>query len=78
MDLYDTPSACKEILSFIDVLNNWYIRRNKDRFWKSEIDGDKITAYNTLYTIITNFCKIIAPLLPFTSEAIWCELKLCD
>ncbi len=75
MDAYNTPDACKKITAFVDVLNNWYIRRNKDRFWKSQKDNDKQNAYNTLYTVLFNFCKIVAPLLPHLSECIWLELQ---
>jgi isoleucyl-tRNA synthetase len=75
MDAYNTPEACKKITAFVDVLNNWYIRRNKDRFWKSQKDSDKQNAYNTLYTVLFNFCKIVAPLLPHLSECIWLELQ---
>lgn len=71
MDSYNTQIACKLIEEFIDVLNNWYIRRNKDRFWKKEHDSDKTTAYNTLYTVILDFTTTIAPILPFTSEGVF-------
>ena len=71
MAAYNTQTACKLIEDFIDVLNNWYIRRNKERFWRVEKDEDKTTAYNTLYTIILDFTTAIAPILPFTTEAIF-------
>jgi isoleucyl-tRNA synthetase len=71
MDEYTPSIACKESDDFYEILNNWYIRRNKDRFWKSEIDNDKIEAYNTLYTVIITMSKALAPLLPFTTEFIW-------
>ena len=70
MQTYDYQSACKMIEDFLDTLNNWYIRRSKDRFWKPERDEDKLTAYQTLYSVLTNLSRIIAPLLPFTAEAI--------
>ncbi len=74
MDSYNTQTACKLIENFIDVLNNWYIRRNKERFWKAKKDEDKDSAYNTLYTVILDFTTAIAPILPFTSEAIFQRL----
>ena len=75
MDSYNTQTACKLIEDFIDVLNNWYIRRNKERFWKVEKDEDKTSAYNTLYTVILDFTTAIAPILPFTSEAIFQKMN---
>ena len=71
MNAYDTPSACEAVLQFFDALNNWYIRRNKERFWKSEHDGDKQAAYDTLYTVLTTMCRAAAPLLPLTCEEIY-------
>ena len=71
MDTYKPSIACKEVESFFEVLNNWYIRRNKNRFWKEEKDEDKYNAYNTLYTVLITIVKSIAPLLPFTTEYIW-------
>lgn len=71
MDNYAPSVACKETEEFFEVLNNWYIRRNKNRFWKSEHDEDKKEAYNTLYTILVKMCEAVAPLLPFTTEFIW-------
>lgn len=74
-DDYDSVIACAEFNKFFEVLNNWYIRRSRDRFWKKEIDQDKKDAYNILYTIILTICEISAPLLPFTSEKIWKDLN---
>jgi len=76
MQQYDTVQACDEFNKFFEVLNNWYIRRNRQRFWKSEIDEDKQNAYDVLYTILLNMCEASAPLLPFTSEFVWRGLKL--
>lgn len=71
MDAYDTPAACKYVEGFFEVLNNWYIRRNKERFWKAEKDADKQAAYDTLYTVLHIMCRAMAPLLPLTTEEIW-------
>lgn len=67
---YNFPESCKKISDFIDVLNNWYIRRTKERFWREEKDEDKLHAYNTLYTVLFVFAKTIAPILPFTAESL--------
>ncbi len=74
MENYDTPTACNEFTGFFEVLNNWYIRRSRNRFWKSEIDEDKIQAYNTLYTVLLTMCEASAALLPFTAEKVWKDL----
>jgi isoleucyl-tRNA synthetase len=74
MDAYDIPAACGTIAEFMDILTNWYIRRNRRRFWKSESDEDKKQAYNTLYTALVTITKLVAPLLPFTAEAIYRNL----
>ena len=73
MDAYDLPGATHELQGFIDALNNWYIRRSRDRFWsKSTVtdDADKRDAYDTLYTVLVTFCRVAAPLLPMVSEEI--------
>lgn len=74
MDNYDPPSACTGIEQFFEVLNNWYIRRSRQRFWKEEKDADKQAAYNTLYTVLHVMCRAAAPLLPFLTENIWLGL----
>ncbi len=74
LDLYDTVSACEGIEKFLEILNNWYIRRSRERFWRHEKDQDKINAYNTLYTVLLNLLKITASLLPFTAEAIFSNI----
>ena len=71
LDRYDTITACDAVMQFFDALNNWYIRRNKERFWKTELDADKQTAYNMLYTVITTMCEAASPLLPLTLEAVY-------
>ncbi|OFW81346.1 MAG: hypothetical protein A2887_00925 [Alphaproteobacteria bacterium RIFCSPLOWO2_01_FULL_40_26] len=72
---YDTVTACEEFNQFFEALNNWYIRRNRQRFWKSEIDEDKQNAYDVLYTILLTMCEAAAPLLPFTTEFVWRSLS---
>ena len=75
LESYNFPNACKKIEEFIDVLNNWYIRRNKERFWKEAKDEDKLSAYNTFYTVLLEFSKVISPILPFTSESLFENLS---
>jgi len=58
----------------MDNLTNWYIRRSRKRFWKSENDNDKIEAYNTLYEVLVELSKIISPFMPFVSENIYKSL----
>ncbi|MDJ0786039.1 MAG: isoleucine--tRNA ligase [Myxococcota bacterium] len=70
MDAYDIAGACQAFLAFLDALNNWYIRRSRPRFWKSEQDADKQAAYDTLYTALTTACRVAAPLLPLTTDEI--------
>ena len=57
--------------SFLDALNNWYIRRSRERFWSSEASQDKQDAYDTLFTVLTTLCKATAPLLPLLTEAVY-------
>ena len=70
MDAYDIAGACGRVIAFIDALNNWYIRRSRLRFWKSEKDDDKRRAYDTLYTVLVTLCRVASPLLPLLSEEI--------
>ena len=73
---FDTVRACEEFDYFFEVLNNWYIRRNRHRFWKSELDQDKQDAYDVLYTILLIMSETSASLIPFTSEFIWKNLSI--
>lgn len=71
LDAYDTPGATDAITAFLDLLNNWYIRRSRARFWGEEITADKQAAYDTLYTVLNLICLAAAPLLPFVSEMVY-------
>jgi isoleucyl-tRNA synthetase len=71
MDAYDLAGACGEIRSFLDALNNWYIRRSRARFWKGGMGDDKCEAYDTLYTVLTTLCRVAAPFLPLVTEEIY-------
>jgi isoleucyl-tRNA synthetase len=74
MDNYDAPSSCEAISRFVEVLNNWYIRRCRPRFWAKEITADKQAAYNTLYSVLHTVLRVAAPLLPMTTETIFLGL----
>ncbi|MBR4824156.1 MAG: isoleucine--tRNA ligase [Spirochaetaceae bacterium] len=78
MDAYDLSRAIDPIVSFIDQMNNWYIRRSRRRFWKSENDGDKHEAYETLYAALKTFALVAAPVIPFITESIWQNIRLKD
>lgn len=71
LDRYDLAEACAGILSFFQALNNWYIRRSRDRFWKAHKDADKVHAYNTLYVVLVSLTKVTAPFLPLLSEEVF-------
>ena len=75
MDNYNTIDACHEVELFIDALNNWYIRRNKERFWKKEHDNDKQQAYEVLHFVLKTFATATAPILPFLCEEVYQEIK---
>ena len=71
MDQYNIPKALAGVLPFIDDLSNWFVRRSRRRFWKSEDDGDKAEAYWTLYTVLVKFAAVVAPFVPFLAEELW-------
>ncbi len=76
MDAYDLQQAVRPLVQFIDDLTNWYIRRSRRRFWKSEDDADKTRAYETLHTVLLRLCQIAAPFVPFISEEIYRNLRV--
>ena len=75
LDQYDLQKAIEPIVAFIDSLNNWYIRRSRRRFWKSENDGDKHQAYQTLYSVLMTLTAVAAPIIPFMTEEIYRNLR---
>jgi isoleucyl-tRNA synthetase len=75
MDAYDLQQAVRPLVQFIDDLTNWYIRRSRRRFWKSEDDDDKTRAYETLHAVLLRLCQIAAPFVPFISEEIYRNLR---
>ena len=74
MDGYDIPNAMKPILPFLDDASNWYVRRSRRRFWKSEDDGDKQAAYRTLHYVLVRLAHIMAPFTPFLAEELYQKL----
>jgi isoleucyl-tRNA synthetase len=74
MDHYDLPNALKPILPFVDDASNWYVRRSRKRFWKSDNDGDKNQAYRTLHYILVQLSLILAPFTPFLAEELYHKL----
>ena len=78
LDSYDLSAAIDPIVKFIDELNNWYIRRSRRRFWKSENDTDKTEAYEALYIALKTLAKVSAPFVPFITEEMYLNLKTSE
>jgi isoleucyl-tRNA synthetase len=74
MDSYNLTSATRRIEEFVDNLSNWYVRRNRRRFWKSESDADKLAAYTTLHQCLVTLSQLLAPFVPFVAEEIYGNL----
>jgi isoleucyl-tRNA synthetase len=74
LDAYDAYNASQCIEAFVDELSTWYLRRSRRRFWKSEADEDKRTAYTTLYTCLTTLIQLLAPFTPFIAEELYQNL----
>ena len=74
MDAYNIPDALSPILPFLDDASNWYVRRSRRRFWKSEDDGDKNDAYRTLHYLLVRLSYILAPFTPFLAEELYHNL----
>jgi isoleucyl-tRNA synthetase len=74
MDVYDLQKTCDAIMVFLDGLNNWYIRRNRRRFWRKEVDADKCSAYETLHEVLVTLCQLLAPICPFITEHLYQNL----
>ena len=71
MENWRVEYASQAIERYVDSLSNWYVRRSRRRFWKSENDNDKHSAYSTLYYCLTNLSRIMAPFTPFFAEHIY-------
>lgn len=74
MDGYNIPDALNPILPFLDDASNWYVRRSRRRFWKSEDDGDKNDAYRTLHYVLVRLAYVMAPFTPFLAEELYVNL----
>ena len=81
---YDLPRAIEPIIDFVDLLNNWYIRRSRRRFWRSAAEGgaegarDKASGYATLERVLKRLCLVLAPIAPFVTDEIWRNLRRPD
>jgi len=71
---FDAAAATRVIEAFVDDLSNWYVRRSRRRFWKSESDSDKLAAYATLHECLVTLAKLLAPFTPFMAEALYQNL----
>ncbi|SFB15216.1 isoleucine--tRNA ligase [Clostridium frigidicarnis] len=74
LNSYRITQAAESLEDFVDELSNWYVRRNRARFWSEELTDDKIGAYSTLYKVLVDLCKISAPFIPFMTEEIYQNL----
>jgi isoleucyl-tRNA synthetase len=77
LESFNTTGAVRPAEEFIEDLSNWYIRRNRRRFWRSrsEDDRDKLAAYQTLYEVLLTLCKLLAPVIPFLTERLYQNLR---
>ncbi|MEJ2635123.1 MAG: isoleucine--tRNA ligase [Calditrichia bacterium] len=79
MENFDMTRAARIVSDFIiDDVSNWYVRRNRRRFWKGEMNADKLSAYQTLYEVLLTTAKLIAPFTPFVSDELYLNLKTDD
>ena len=74
LDRYEPETASRAVESFVEYLSNWYVRRGRRRFWKSEADEDKLAAHTTLYECLVTVTKLLAPFMPFVTEEMYQNL----
>src|SRR5690606_35022968 len=74
LEAYEPNDAARPIEEFVDELSNWYVRRNRRRFWKSEDDADRAAALATLYECLATTARLLAPFTPFLAEAMYGNL----
>ena len=74
MDVYNIPRALEGILPFLDDASNWFVRRSRRRFWKSENGADKLQAYQTLHYVLSYLALLLAPFVPFLAEELWSKM----
>ncbi len=70
-DNYEVPKVVKALADLLDDTSNWFVRRSRRRFWKSEDDGDKASAYATLHYVLVNLSQLLAPWAPFLADEVW-------
>ena len=75
LDRYDANEPARKIQRFVDDLSNWYVRRSRRRFWKSQSDRDKLAAYQTLFETLSTVSKLMAPFVPFMAESMYRNLS---
>ncbi len=75
LERYDVNGAARPIQAFVEDLSNWYVRRSRRRFWKSDSDADKLSAYQTLYTALVTLSGLLAPFVPFVADAVHRNLR---
>ncbi len=74
LEQYDTVKPTEALQDFLDDLSNWYLRRSRERIWKSELDNDKVAAYLTLYECLTTLVTLLSPFIPFMTEELYQNL----
>jgi isoleucyl-tRNA synthetase len=74
LENYDVLGATRPVQEFVEQLSNWYLRRSRRRFWKSESDADKKAAYETLYECLVTLSKLLAPTMPFIADEMYLNL----
>jgi len=78
LDAYNLDEAVKSLVPFLDKLNNWYLRRNRKRFWASGLGEDKSAGYETLHYVLRTFSLLLAPVCPFYAEQLWRDMGGLD
>lgn len=80
LDRFDVSAATRRLERFIDDLSNWYVRRNRRRFWRAVDDepADKLAAYDTLHTCLTTLARLLAPFVPFLADRLWLDLVVAQ
>jgi isoleucyl-tRNA synthetase len=74
LEKYDPTTSGRAIQDFVDDLSNWYVRQSRRRFWRGEMDADKVAAYETLHTCLVTLAQLLAPFTPFLAEAVYQNL----
>ena len=74
METFDVNGAARPVETFVTDLSTWYVRRSRRRFWKSDSDADKLSAYETLYQVLVTVAQVMAPFMPFLGEAVYRNL----